>query len=92
MQSSQRIVITYAQRDQSFLVLASEIFSCAGCPIWKRDVNRLVGTVNHGLTEDCPDLMRRREKSDILSSKIRRETGYEHGRAHNFGVARCMMR
>jgi hypothetical protein len=55
-------------------------------------VNRLVGTVDHGLAEDCPDLIRRSEKSNILSSKIRRETGYEHGRAHNLGVAGCMMR
>jgi hypothetical protein len=55
-------------------------------------VDHLIGTVNDGLSEDCPDLIRRTEKSDILSSEIRRETGYEHGRAHNLRVTGCVMR
>jgi hypothetical protein len=81
--------LTKRQRHTS---LASEIFGSPCYPVRKRDVNRLVGTVDYGLTEDCPDLIRRSEKSDILSSKIRCKTGYEHGRAHNLGVAGCMMR
>jgi hypothetical protein len=55
-------------------------------------MDHLADTVDHGLTEDCPDLIRRGKKSDILSSEIRRETRYEHGRAHNLSVACCVMR
>jgi hypothetical protein len=81
--------LTKRQRHTS---LATKIFGCPYCPVRKRDVDRLVGTVNDGFTENCPDLIRRSEKSYILSSEIRRETGYEHGRAHNLRVTGCMMR
>jgi len=61
-------------RRQRHASLATEIFGCPNCPIGKSDMNHLADTVDHGLTENCPDLIRRGKKSDILSSEIWRET------------------
>ena len=54
-------------------------------------MNRLVAAVNHWLPEHPTHLVRRSEKSDVLRCKLRRETADEYRRAHDFGVAGCMM-
>jgi hypothetical protein len=55
-------------------------------------MNRLVAAVNHRLAEHPTDLVGRSEKSDVLRGKLGRETADEYRRAHDLGVAGCMMR
>ena len=55
-------------------------------------MNRLVAAVNHRLAEHPTHLVGRREKSDVFRGKLGRETADEYRRAHDLGVAGCMMR
>src|SRR6516164_7245907 len=71
--------------------LAAKIFRRPCYAIRKCDVDRLVSAVDDRLAELCADLIGRSEKSDVLSSKIRRKTRHEHGRAHDLGIAGRMM-
>ena len=59
--------------------LAAKIFRRPRYAVRERDVDRLVGAVDDGLTKRCAHLVGRSEKSDVLSSKVRRKTGHEHG-------------
>src|SRR6516164_5385701 len=52
--------------------LAAKIFGRPCCAVRQRDVNRLVGTVDHRRTELCAHPERRSEKSHVTGSKIRR--------------------
>jgi hypothetical protein len=58
--------------------LAAKIFGCSCYPVGERDVHRLIDAVDYGLTKLYPYLIRRCEKSDVLSSKIWFETSHEH--------------
>ena len=71
--------------------LAAKIFRRPRYAVRERDVDRLVSAVDDGLTKLCAQFIRRSEKSDVLSSKIRRKARHEHGCAHDLGIAGCMM-
>ena len=59
--------------------LAAKIFRRPRYAVRERDVDRLVSAVDDGLTKLCAEFIRRSEKSDVLSSKIRRKARHEHG-------------